>query len=179
MMISTLSFSFSLYTETGKKKNFFSTKSQKTKNFATNTAGIITEGKNGKFNIKYAFGFDILNEDVELEMVKIYVVTKNKATLLVESKMPNEFPKKNSVEKGKYFVEMEATVGTKARVSDMMGYSWIGQSEIVATIDNIQQLLSRPKYNYLFKFVMKAKGQEEEVIYQPATLGVKLVGVQN
>ena len=84
--------------------------------------------------------------------------------------------------KGQYVQEMELKQGSTSRVGDIIvnEYNWMGQSDTIGKADP-NLLLSRnsKNYAYLFKFVIKAKGMPEEVIYQPAVLKVKLVGAQN
>ena len=61
--------------------------------------------------------------------------------------------------------------------------NWALPEEELCKIENLAHSLapSSPeiKYRYLFKFVIKAKGKEEEVIFQPGILNIKLIGGKN
>ena len=96
--------------------------------------------------------------------------------------MPKGAKKMKDFKKGQYVQEMELKRGSTSRVGDIIinEYNWMGQSDTIGKADP-NLLLSRTSknYAYLFKFVIKAKGMPEEVIYQPAVLKVKLVGAQN
>ena len=134
-------------------------------------------------SVKFAFGFDILNDNIEIENVKVYVAVPNEGEkLLVEAVMPKEAKKMKDSKKGQYVQEMELKQGSTSRVGDIIvnEYNWMGQSDTIGKADP-NLLLSRTSknYAYLFKFVIKSKGMPEEVIYQPAVLKVKLVGAQN
>ena len=77
---------------------------------------------------------------------------------------------------------MELKRGSTSRVGDIIvnEYNWMGQSDAVGKADpNLLFSRTSKSYAYLFKFVIKANGMSEEIIYQPAILKVKLVGAQN
>ena len=157
----------------GEKMQFTSLNPNGNKNYKTNTAGVMFDYDNKDVknsSVKFAFGFDILNDNIEIENVKIYVA------------VPNEGEKMKDFKKGQYVQEMELKRGSTSRVGDIIinEYNWMGQSDTIGKADP-NLLLSRTSknYAYLFKFVIKAKGMPEEVIYQPAVLKVKLVGAQN
>ena len=170
----------------GKKIQFVSLNPNGNKNYKTNTAGVMFDydDKNVKnSSVKFAFGFDILNDDIEIENVKVYVAVPNEGEkLLVEAVMPKEAKKMKDSKKGQYVQEMELKRGSTSRVGDIIvnEYNWMGQSDAVGKADpNLLFSRTSKSYAYLFKFVIKAKGMSEEIIYQPAILKVKLVGAQN
>lgn len=170
----------------GEKMEFASLNPNGNKNYKINTAGVMFDYDNKDVknsSVKFAFGFDILNDNIEIENVKIYVSVPNEGEkLLVEAVMPKGAKKMKDFKKGQYVQEMELKRGSTSRVGDIIinEYNWIGQSDTIGKADP-NLLLSRTSknYAYLFKFVIKAKGMPEEVIYQPAVLKVKLVGAQN
>lgn len=190
MMMASLSFSITLYTEKGEKKKFFTTNAQKTKNYEINTVGFMTaedESNPGKSKVQFVVGFDLLDKKLELENVKVYVIVPNKEEkLIVESEMPKGAKKLNEVEKGKYSVKMDTKTGINSRVGnaivqtpgrDIDDLDWSGFSEYFKSV-SVNELYSNKKYGYLFKFVIKAKGMPEETIYQPSILNVQLPGAQ-
>ena len=64
----------------GEKIQFVSLNPNGNKNYKTNTAGVMFDydDKNVKnSSVKFAFGFDILNDDIEIENVKVYVAVPN------------------------------------------------------------------------------------------------------
>ena len=170
----------------GEKMQFTSLNPNGNKNYKINTAGVMFDydDKNVKnSSVKFAFGFDILSDNIEIENVKVYVAMPNEGEkLLVEAVMPKGAKKMKDSKKGQYVQEMELKRGSTSRVGDIIvnEYNWMGQSDIIGKADP-NLLLSRTSknYAYLFKFVIKAKGMPEEVIYQPAVLKVKLIGAQN
>lgn len=157
-----------------------------------------------RLDTSFIAGFQVKNPEIELESVKVYLVLSEKSEkLLISSKVPDSRVKK---EKGKPFVEEWATeVGKSSKIKgfgsekDKNPISWNGESDIIGSVslksllkDNkidlekvkISELkdlfaLSDRKYRYLFKFVIKAKGKEEEVIFQPGILNIKLTGAKN
>ena len=170
----------------GEKMQFASLNPNGNKNYKTNTAGVMFnyDDKNVKnSSVKFAFGFDILNDDIELENVKVYVAVPNEGEkLLVEAVMPKGAKKMKDSKKGQYVQEMELKRGSTSRVGDIIvnEYNWMGQSDAIGKADpNLLISRTAKSYAYLFKFVIKAKGMPEEIIYQPAVLKVKLVGAQN
>lgn len=170
----------------GEKMQFTSLNPNGNKNYKTNTAGVMFDydNKNVKnSSVKFAFGFDILNNNIEIENVKVYVAVPNEGEkLLVEAVMPKGAKKMKDSKKGQYVQEMELKRGSTSRVGDIIvnEYNWMGQSDVVGKADPNLLLSSTAKsYAYLFKFVIKAKGSPEEIIYQPAILKVKLIGAQN
>lgn len=160
--------------------------------------------KSTKLNTSFILGFQVKKTEIELESVKVYLVTSERnEKLLISSKVPEKREKR---EKNKPFVEEWVTeVG---KVSKIKGFgsekesnliSWSGESSNIGSV-NLKNVLkdtkvdlekvkvtklkdlfalSDKKYRYLFKFVIKAKGKEEEVIFQPGILNVKLTGGKN
>ena len=57
-----------------------------------------------------------------------------------------------------------------------------GHNQVICSIsqsfDGKNLVSSDNQYSYLFKFVIKAKDGEEELIYQPAVFNVKLMGAK-
>lgn len=170
----------------------------------TNSDGSGEITKSTKLNTSFILGFQVKKTEIELESVKVYLVTSEKnEKLLISSKVPEKREKR---EKNKPFVEEWVTeVG---KVSKIKGFgsekennliSWSGESSNIGSV-NLKNVLkdtkvdlekvkvtklkdlfalSDKKYRYLFKFVIKAKGKEEEVIFQPGILNVKLTGGKN
>lgn len=160
--------------------------------------------KSDKLNTSFVAGFQIKKPEIELESVKVYLIVSEKSEkLLISSKVPENRVKR---EENKPFVEEWGTeVGKNSKIKgfgnekDQNPVSWNGESDIIGTVslrnllkDNkidlekvkISKLkdlfaLSNKKYRYLFKFVIKAKGKEEEVIFQPGILNIKLIGGKN
>nr|WP_314080614.1 hypothetical protein [uncultured Leptotrichia sp.] len=160
--------------------------------------------KSDKLNTSFVAGFQIKKPEIELESVKVYLIISEKSEkLLISSKVPENRVKR---EENKPFVEEWGTeVGKNSKIKgfgnekDQNPVSWNGESDIIGTVslrnllkDNkidlekvkISKLkdlfaLSNKKYRYLFKFVIKAKGKEEEVIFQPGILNIKLIGGKN
>lgn len=160
--------------------------------------------KSDKLNTSFVAGFQIKKTEIELESVKVYLIVSEKSEkLLISSKVPENRVKR---EENKPFVEEWGTeVGKNSKIKgfgnekDQNPVSWNGESDIIGTVslrnllkDNkidlekvkISKLkdlfaLSNKKYRYLFKFVIKAKGKEEEVIFQPGILNIKLIGGKN
>ncbi len=169
----------------GEKIQFKSLNPNGNKNYKINTAGVMFDydDKNIKNSpVKFAFGFDILNSNIEIENVKVYVAVPNEGEkLLVEAVMPKGAKKIKDFPKGQYIQEMELKQGSTSRVGDIVlnEYNWMGQSGIIGKADpNLLLSKTAKNYAYLFKFVIKAKGSGEEIIYQPAALKVKLTGAQ-
>ncbi len=170
----------------------------------TNSDGSGEITKSTKLNTSFILGFQVKKTEIELESVKVYLVTSERnEKLLISSKVPEKREKR---EKNKPFVEEWVTeVG---KVSKIKGFgsekesnliSWSGESSNIGSV-NLKNVLkdtkvdlekvkvtklkdlfalSDKKYRYLFKFVIKAKGKEEEVIFQPGILNVKLTGGKN
>lgn len=170
----------------------------------TNSDGSGEITKSTKLNTSFILGFQVKKTEIELESVKVYLVTSERnEKLLISSKVPEKREKR---EKNKPFVEEWVTeVG---KVSKIKGFgsekesnliSWSGESSNIGSV-NLKNVLkdtkidlekvkvtklkdlfalSDKKYRYLFKFVIKAKGKEEEVIFQPGILSVKLTGGKN
>ena len=170
----------------------------------TNSDGSGEITKSTKLNTSFILGFQVKKTEIELESVKVYLVTSERnEKLLISSKVPEKREKR---EKNKPFVEEWVTeVG---KVSKIKGFgsekesnliSWSGESSNIGAV-NLKNVLkdtkvdlekvkvtklkdlfalSDKKYRYLFKFVIKAKGKEEEVIFQPGILNVKLTGGKN
>ena len=170
----------------------------------TNSDGSGEITKSTKLNTSFILGFQVRKTEIELESVKVYLVTSERnEKLLISSKVPEKREKR---EKNKPFVEEWVTeVG---KVSKIKGFgsekesnliSWSGESSNIGSV-NLKNVLkdtkvdlekvkvtklkdlfalSDKKYRYLFKFVIKAKGKEEEVIFQPGILNVKLTGGKN
>ena len=170
----------------------------------TNSDGSSEITKSTKLNTSFILGFQVKKTEIELESVKVYLVTSERnEKLLISSKVPEKREKR---EKNKPFVEEWVTeVG---KVSKIKGFgsekesnliSWSGESSNIGSV-NLKNVLkdtkvdlekvkvtklkdlfalSDKKYRYLFKFVIKAKGKEEEVIFQPGILNVKLTGGKN
>ena len=160
--------------------------------------------KSDKLNTSFVAGFQIKKPEIELESVKVYLIVSEKSEkLLISSKVLENRVKR---EENKPFVEEWGTeVGKNSKIKgfgnekDQNPVSWNGESDIIGTVslrnllkDNkidlekvkISKLkdlfaLSNKKYRYLFKFVIKAKGKEEEVIFQPGILNIKLIGGKN
>ena len=152
----------------------------------TNSDGSGEITKSTKLNTSFILGFQVKKTEIELESVKVYLVTSERnEKLLISSKVPEKREKR---EKNKPFVEEWVTeVG---KVSKIKGFgsekessliSWSGESSNIGSVTKLKDLfaLSDKKYRYLFKFVIKAKGKEEEVIFQPGILNVKLTGGKN
>ena len=170
----------------------------------TNSDGSGEITKSTKLNTSFILGFQVKKTEIELESVKVYLVTSERnEKLLISSKVPEKREKR---EKNKPFVEEWVTeVG---KVSKIKGFgsekesnliSWSGESSNIGSV-NLKNVLkdtkvdlekvkvtklkdlfalSDKKYRYLFKFVIKAKGKEEEVIFQPGILNVKVTGGKN
>lgn len=170
----------------------------------TNSDGSGEITKSTKLNTSFILGFQVKKTEIELESVKVYLVTSERnEKLLISSKVPEKREKR---EKNKPFVEEWVTeVG---KVSKIKGFgsekesnliSWSGESSNIGSV-NLKNVLkdtkvdlekvkvtklkdlfalSDKKYRYLFKFVIKAKGKEEEVIFQPGILNIKLIGGKN
>lgn len=170
----------------------------------TNSDGSGEITKSTKLNTSFILGFQVKKTEIELESVKVYLVTSERnEKLLISSKVPEKREKR---EKNKPFVgEWVTEVG---KVSKIKGFgsekesnliSWSGESSNIGSV-NLKNVLkdtkidlekvkvtklkdlfalSDKKYRYLFKFVIKAKGKEEEVIFQPGILNVKLTGGKN
>ena len=91
----------------GEKMEFASLNPNGNKNYKINTAGVMfdydsRDVKNS--SVKFAFGFDILNDNIEIENVKIYVAVPNEGEkLLVEAVMPKGAKKMKDLKKVNMF----------------------------------------------------------------------------
>ena len=107
----------------GEKMQFTSLNPNGNKNYKTNTAGVMFDYDNKDVknsSVKFAFGFDILNDNIEIENVKIYVAVPNEGEkLLVEAVMPKGAKKMKDFKKGQYVQEMELKRGSTSRVGDL------------------------------------------------------------
>ena len=169
----------------GEKMKFLSLNPNGNKNYKINTAGVMFDYNNKNVknsSVKFAFGFDILNNNIEIENVKVYVTVPNEGEkLLVEAVMPKGAKKMKDSKKGQYIQEMELKRGSVSRVGDIIvnEYNRMAHSDVIGKADpNLLISRTSKNYAYLFKFVIKSKGMMEEVIYQPALLKVRLIGAQ-
>ena len=125
----------------GEKMQFTSLNPNGNKNYKTNTAGVMFDYDNKDVknsSVKFAFGFDILNDNIEIENVKIYVAVPNEGEkLLVEAVMPKGAKKMKDFKKGQYVQEMELKRGSTSRVGDIIinEYNWMGQSDTIGKAD--------------------------------------------
>ena len=169
----------------------------------TNSNGKLT--KSTKMDISFGVELEVKNPEIELENVKVYLVTPGKREkLIIDSKVPKERTVRSENEG--LFEAWITNVGMKSNIKNFDNEKidnhirWNGTSGIMGSVsfkdliktpaeknemdkksffEKIKSLVSPGnQYSYLFKFVIKAKDKEEELIYQPAIFNVKLMGAK-
>ena len=169
----------------------------------THSNGKLT--KSTKMDISFGVELEVKNPEIELENVKVYLVTPGKREkLIIDSKVPKERTVRSENEG--LFEAWITNVGMKSNIKNFDNEKidnrirWNGTSGIMGSIsfkdliktpaeknemdkksffEKIKSLVSPGnQYSYLFKFVIKAKDKEEELIYQPAIFNVKLMGAK-
>ena len=169
----------------------------------TNNSGKLS--KSNKINFSFDMGLEVKNPEIELENVKVYLVTPGrKEKLIINSKAPEGKTIRNKNEG--LFETWITDVGMKSYIKNFDNEKidnhirWNGTSGMMGSVSfknlvkmsseknemdkkrvfgRIKNLVSSDnQYSYLFKFVIKAKDGEEELIYQPAVFNVKLMGAK-
>ena len=169
----------------------------------TNNSGKLS--KSNKINFSFDMGLEVKNPEIELENVKVYLVTPGrKEKLIINSKAPEGKTIRNKNEG--LFETWITDVGMKSYIKNFNNEKidnhirWNGTSGMMGSVSfknlvkmsseknemdkkrvfgRIKNLVSSDnQYSYLFKFVIKAKDGEEELIYQPAVFNVKLMGAK-
>ena len=169
----------------------------------TNNSGKLS--KSNKINFSFDMGLEVKNPEIELENVKVYLVTPGrKEKLIINSKAPEGKTIRNKNEG--LFETWITDVGMKSYIKNFDNEKidnhirWNGTSGMMGRVSfknlvkmsseknemdkkrvfgRIKNLVSSDnQYSYLFKFVIKAKDGEEELIYQPAVFNVKLMGAK-
>ena len=169
----------------------------------TNNSGKLS--KSNKINFSFDMGLEVKNPEIELENVKVYLVTPGrKEKLIINSKAPEGKTIRNKNEG--LFETWITDVGIKSYIKNFDNEKidnhirWNGTSGMMGSVSfknlvkmsseknemdkkrvfgRIKNLVSSDnQYSYLFKFVIKAKDGEEELIYQPAVFNVKLMGAK-
>lgn len=142
---------------------------KETKNYKISFLGpVMNDGK-----WRWGFGFDIKDENIQLEYIKVELIIPNNSILMVEDNKSMNNNKNNFK-----WIENNKTNSrsriTKIIFNEKQSYSWAGQTAEREMSDEMLKSMKKSKYLYLAKFTIKGKGMEPEIIYQPSILPIDL-----
>ncbi|MDO4589302.1 MAG: hypothetical protein Q4B33_05515 [Fusobacterium sp.] len=152
-------FNTPLETETGEKVAVDQFKPKSTKDYEIQMTGIAVAPKNLN-DIDFEFGFVIKNPNKKIKYVKVQSVVPGDVLTFIDGTVENNNPNPN----------VKVNIKVKDSSKDNTRF-WLG------TVSNMPNIFLEPQLanKYLFKYTIKAEGDEEVVIYQPCFLPVLIL----